>query len=68
MPLFLPAKSSPPTAIVYILVIGSGTSIGAIAGALTIARLRVGGLVIALLFGGVILTGVAYNLLATTGV
>jgi uncharacterized protein len=45
------------------LITGSGTSIGAVAGMLTIARWRVVGLVIATLWIGGILTGLVYNLL-----
>jgi uncharacterized protein len=45
------------------LVSGAGTSAGAIAGALTIARWRVVGLVIGTLWGGAIVSGLAYDLL-----
>ncbi len=45
------------------LIAGSGTSIGAMAGALTIARWRVVGLVIGILWLGAILAGYAYDLL-----
>ncbi len=45
------------------LITGAGTSIGAIAGALTIARWRVIALVIGTLWTGAILIGLAYNLL-----
>ncbi len=45
------------------LVAGAGTSVGAIAGALTIARWRVVALVISVLWVGAILTGSAYDLL-----
>jgi uncharacterized membrane protein YraQ (UPF0718 family) len=45
------------------LIAGSGTSIGAITGALTIARWRVVGLVIGILWLGAILSGLAFNLL-----
>ena len=45
------------------LITGAGTSVGAIAGALTIARWRVIALVIATLWVGAILIGYAYNLL-----
>jgi hypothetical protein len=47
------------------LISGSGTSIGAMAGALTIARWRVVGLVIGVLWVGAILSGYAYDLLLT---
>jgi uncharacterized membrane protein YraQ (UPF0718 family) len=45
------------------IIAGAGTSIGAIAGALTIARWRVVALVVAVLWAGAILSGFAYNLL-----
>lgn len=45
------------------LIAGSGTSLGAIAGALTIARRRVVGLVIAVLWAGAILVGYTYDVL-----
>ena len=45
------------------LITGAGTSIGAIGGALTIARWRVIGIVIGTLWVGSILLGFAYNLL-----
>jgi uncharacterized membrane protein YraQ (UPF0718 family) len=45
------------------LITGAGTSIGAIGGALTIARWRVIGIVIGTLWVGSVLLGVAYNLL-----
>ena len=45
------------------LITGAGTSIGAIGGALTIARWRVIGIVIGTLWVGSVLLGFAYNLL-----
>jgi uncharacterized membrane protein YraQ (UPF0718 family) len=45
------------------LITGAGTSIGAIGGALTIARWRVIGIVIGTLWVGAILLGFAYNLI-----
>jgi uncharacterized protein len=45
------------------MIAGSGTSIGAITGALTIARWRVVALVVAVLWMGAILSGFAFNLL-----
>jgi hypothetical protein len=45
------------------LITGAGTSIGAIGGALTIARWRVIGIVIGTLWVGSILLGFAYNVL-----
>ena len=47
------------------MIVGSGTSIGAIAGALTIARWRVVALVIGILWVGAILWGYGFNLLLT---
>jgi uncharacterized membrane protein YraQ (UPF0718 family) len=44
------------------LIAGSGTSIGAVAGMLTIARWRVVGLVVGTLWAGAIITGIFYNL------
>jgi uncharacterized membrane protein YraQ (UPF0718 family) len=44
------------------LVTGAGTSIGAIGGALTIARWRVIGIVIGTLWIGAIVLGLLYNL------
>jgi uncharacterized membrane protein YraQ (UPF0718 family) len=49
------------------LITGSGTSIGAITGALTIARWRVIALVIGTLWVGSIVAGYAYNLLLASG-
>lgn len=45
------------------LITGAGTSIGAIGGALTIARWRVIGIVIGTLWVGSIVIGLIYNLL-----
>ncbi|HLP15913.1 MAG TPA: permease [Bacteroidota bacterium] len=45
------------------LITGAGTSLGAIAGALTIARWRIIGLVVAILWVGAIAFGYAYDLL-----
>ncbi len=50
------------------LISGSGTSIGAIAGALSIARWRVIGIVVGTLWAGAILLGIAFDLLLATGV
>jgi uncharacterized membrane protein YraQ (UPF0718 family) len=44
------------------LIAGAGTSVGAITGALTIARWRVVGLVVGILWVGAILSGLAFNL------
>ncbi|MDP1545094.1 MAG: permease [Anaerolineales bacterium] len=50
-------------AVLAFLITGAGTSIGAIVGALTIARWRVVALVIATLFTGAVLFGYGYNIL-----
>jgi uncharacterized protein len=50
------------------LITGAGTSIGAIAGALTIAHWRVIGLVIGTLWVGAILCGTIFNLLLAAGI
>src|SRR5512142_2675872 len=55
-------------AVLAFLITGSGTSIGAIAGALTIARWRIVGLVLATLLVGAIAFGYAYDLLLALGV
>jgi hypothetical protein len=62
----LAAGMSPGAALAF-LITGAGTSIGAIAGALTIARWRVVGLVIATLWVGAIGFGLAYNALLAIG-
>jgi hypothetical protein len=49
------------------LISGAGTSIGAIAGALSIARWRVIATVVATLWAGAIVVGVAYDLILATG-
>lgn len=63
----LEAGMSPGAALAF-LITGAGTSIGAIAGALTIARWRVVGLVIATLWVGAIGFGFVYNALVAIGV
>jgi uncharacterized membrane protein YraQ (UPF0718 family) len=62
----LEAGMSPGAAMAF-MIAGAGTSIGAIAGALTIARWRVVGLVIGVLWSGAILTGLTYNLMVAAG-
>jgi hypothetical protein len=47
------------------LITGAGTSLGALAGALTIARWRVIGIVLATLWTGAIILGIAYDLAAS---
>jgi uncharacterized protein len=47
------------------LITGAGTSLGALAGALTIARWRVVGIVIATLWTGAIILGITYDLVAS---
>jgi uncharacterized protein len=54
-------------AIMAFLIAGSGTSIGAIGGALTIARWRVIGLVVGVLWAGAIAVGYGYNALLALG-
>jgi len=49
------------------LITGAGTSLGALAGMLTIARWRVVGLVIGTLWVGAVITGFAFNLLSGVG-
>lgn len=63
---FLEAGMSPGAALAF-MITGAGTSIGALMGALTIARWRVVGLVIGTLWLGAILSGSAYNLLLAAG-
>jgi uncharacterized membrane protein YraQ (UPF0718 family) len=55
-------------AIMAFLIAGSGTSIGAITGALTIARWKVVGLVVAVLWVGAIVAGYGFDLLAASGI
>ena len=55
-------------AVLAFLITGSGTSIGAITGALTIARWRVIGLVIGTLFVGAVAFGYLYDLLRLLGI
>ncbi len=55
-------------AVLAFLITGSGTSVGAIAGALTIARWRVVGLVLATLFVGAVAFGYLYDLLSSVGI
>jgi len=50
-------------AVMAFLIAGSGTSMGAIAGALTIARWRVVGLVVGVLWIGAMCAGFAYDFL-----
>ncbi len=50
------------------LITGAGTSIGAVAGALTIARWRVLALVIGTLWVGAVITGFAYKFLLAAGI
>ena len=49
------------------LITGAGTSLGALAGLLTIARWRVVGLVIGTLWVGAVISGFAFNLLSGVG-
>lgn len=54
-------------AVLAFLITGAGTSIGAIAGAATIARWRVLALIVVILFAGATLFGYAYNALVASG-
>jgi uncharacterized membrane protein YraQ (UPF0718 family) len=47
------------------IIVGAGTSIGAVSGALTIARWRVIALIVSVLWLGAILTGLVFNLALT---
>ncbi len=76
LPLYISSEASLPLvralldsgmsqgAVMAFLIAGSGTSLGAIAGALTIARWRVVGLVVGVLWIGAMAAGFAWNLLA----
>ncbi len=55
-------------AVMAFLIAGSGTSIGAIAGALTIARWRVVAVVVGVLWLGAMAAGFAFNLLVASGI
>lgn len=63
---FMDTGMSPGSAMAF-LITGAGTSIGAIAGALTIARWRVVGIVVATLWVGAVLFGYAFNALISLG-
>jgi uncharacterized membrane protein YraQ (UPF0718 family) len=77
LPLYINAEASLPLiralldngmsqgAALAFLIAGAGTSIGAITGALTIARWRVVALVVGILWVGAILSGLAFNLALT---
>lgn len=54
-------------AVLAFLITGAGTSIGAIAGAATIARWRVVGLILGVLFVGAVAVGYGYNALIAAG-
>ncbi|MFZ5824189.1 MAG: permease [Bacillota bacterium] len=56
-----------PGATLAFLITGAGTSIGAITGALTIARWRVVGIVVGTLWVGAVLIGLGYNLILAMG-
>ena len=55
-------------AVMAFLIAGSGTSIGAITGALTIARWKVVSLIVAVLWIGAILSGWGYDALVASGI
>ena len=63
---FLANGASPGAAMAF-LITGAGTSIGAIAGALAIAKWRVVGLIIAVLLLGAIVFGYGYDILLAIG-
>lgn len=63
---FIDMGMSPGSALAF-LITGAGTSIGAITGALTIARWRVVGVVVATLWVGAAATGYLYNALLAFG-
>jgi uncharacterized membrane protein YraQ (UPF0718 family) len=79
LPLYINAETSLPLiralmdngmsqgAALAFMTVGAGTSIGAIAGAMTIARWRVVALVVSLLWVGAILGGYAFDLLLRIG-
>lgn len=56
-----------PGAVMAFLIAGSGTSLGAVGGALAIARRRVVGLVVAVLWLGAVAAGFGYDGLAAAG-
>jgi uncharacterized protein len=60
----LEAGMSPGAALAF-LITGAGTSVGALAGALTIARWRIIGLVVATLWLGAVAAGVVFDALGT---
>jgi uncharacterized membrane protein YraQ (UPF0718 family) len=57
-----------PGATMAFLITGAGTSIGAIMGALTIAKWRVIGIVVGTLWVGAVIVGYAYNTLIALGI
>ena len=59
---FMDAGMSAGAALAF-LITGAGTSIGALTGALTIARWRVIGLVLATLIGGAVIVGLVADLI-----
>jgi uncharacterized protein len=62
----LDAGMSPGAALAF-LISGAGTSIGAITGALTVAKWRVVSLVVGTLWVGAMISGFAFNLVLSTG-
>lgn len=65
--IFLEAGMSPGAVMVF-LITGAGTSIGAVTGALTIARWRVVGMVLATFWVGAVIFGFTYNAVQAAGV
>ena len=63
---FLDSGASPGAAMAFLLT-GAGTSLGAVAGALTIARWRVLAVIVGVLWAGAVLTGYIFNALIASG-
>ena len=63
---FLDSGASPGAAMAFLLT-GAGTSIGAVAGALTIARWRVLAVIVGVLWIGAVVTGYVFNALIASG-
>lgn len=63
---FMDHGASPGAALAF-LITGAGTSVGALSGALAIARWRVVGLVVATLWAGALIVGYSYNALLAAG-
>jgi uncharacterized membrane protein YraQ (UPF0718 family) len=59
---FLDSGASPGAALAF-LITGAGTSVGAVVGALTIARWRVLAVVVVTLWSGAVLAGYVFNVM-----